>query len=145
MFPPNQKPKHPASHEFEDAFRANHGSIMGDCELCGRTIFCNGGHTYGYDEGELEKLQKLAKEKPDKYVEWTDCDGVSFGTIQGMQFVLGCDCNQLRRYEEFVWQHRQEIAKYLMTRIKDQEKIHRRNLRSMGLKVEHLECGQEKE
>ncbi len=63
--------KKPPSIEFEDAFCDSSG-IRIKCDGCGRTHF-NYMEGPNFEEGELEELEKLAKESPDKYVP-TDCN-----------------------------------------------------------------------
>jgi len=104
-----------ASQTFINVVADGAGSIVGDCELCGRTYFdpCDG----GYEDGELEELERKAKKEPDKYV---PCDGgVSLGSIAGNQVVLDCDCPGLANYENFIWNDRFKIAEYLKARLKN--------------------------
>lgn len=109
----NKKLLQAPSDHFEDAFRDGHGTTNADCELCGRHIFCSGDMSLGYEEGELEVLRAKAKAYPEKYDEWHDVDGVSLGHIGGKQFVLGCSCNALRKYEDFILSHMRQITRYL--------------------------------
>lgn len=102
------------SEMMEDAFRDGVGTSDATCELCGRHVF-GGDGTLGYEDGELESLRKKAEKEPDKYHE-VSCDGVSLGTIDGKQIVLGCPCNLLRRYEDWIWNHRCKIVKYIKAR-----------------------------
>jgi hypothetical protein len=107
--------KKPASDLFVEAFRAGVGSTDAICELCGRHVFGRG----SYEEGELEALRKKAQEQPDKYVDWTEYDGVSLGEIDGKRFVLGCCPENLRKYEDWILAHRRNIVEYLKTRAKE--------------------------
>lgn len=111
--------KRPASELFVEAFRAGIGTTEAICELCGRHVFASGPQTLGYNEGELERLQESAKQRPEKYVEWGDCDGISLGRIDGRQFVIGCCPENLRRYEDWILEHRRKIAEYLKARAKE--------------------------
>jgi hypothetical protein len=107
----------PPSEEFWDAvIRA--GSIVITCELCHREHFASGepGH---FDAGELEGLLEKAKKHPDQYIEHASDDSVSWGLIDGKQAVYDCQCNLARKYEDFIWSHRQVIARYLTKRIDD--------------------------
>jgi hypothetical protein len=115
-----EKPKKydPPSELMEQAFRLGIGGLRGDCELCGRHHFCTNS-SYDYDEGELKNLQEATAREPNKYVEDGQSDGVSFGQIDGMQFVMGCDCNRLRRYEDWIWVNRVQIAEYLKARAEE--------------------------
>ena len=104
------------SEEFERAFGGS-GSLVVDCTFCGRTHFANGASTIGYEEGELEALLEKEKATPDEYTSW-DYDMISWGFLAGQQWVHGCPCSALkvRRYENFIWAHRREIAMYLEKR-----------------------------
>jgi len=107
-----KKPLNPPSDEFTEAFSARIGSISGTCEFCGRTYFSDQG--YGYDEGELEELRRKAAENPDKFIEWEG--GPGFVDVDGRHWVVGCECNAPRRYEDWIWAHRWKIADYLKAR-----------------------------
>jgi hypothetical protein len=99
------------SDEFVRAFMHS-GSIVIDCELCGRTHF--GTRSPGFfDEGELDRLMKKAEADPIQYVADNTADSISWGTINGKQAVAGCPCNVLTNYERFIWNHRFAIASFL--------------------------------
>jgi len=104
-----KKPLCEPSKLFEDCVRDG-GSVVAECELCGRTHFGNGRNM---EEGELESLQKQAKEHPDKFLGW-DYDDIDTGYINGKRVVLGCPCNELSRYEAFIMSHRILILKFLL-------------------------------
>ena len=111
-------PKKEVSEIFLDAFRAGMGTSDRVCDMCGRHVFAD---SVGYEEGELEGLQKAALAAPDKYVDLSgQCDGVSIGRIEGKYFVIGCPCNDdtLTRYENWIWLHRFQISQYLRIRAK---------------------------
>lgn len=95
------------------------GSIAITCELCDRTHFASGEPAF-FDKGELAELRAKAEKEPEKYLEDAGSDSLSWGRIDGKQAVIGCPCNGLRRYEDFIWQNRHVIAKYLAARAKDQ-------------------------
>lgn len=114
MNPENVKP--PSEHMERAVQRA--GSISITCELCKREHFASGSPGY-FEEGELEKLQAKAEKDPDKYVEDHSSDDVPWGHIDGKQAVIGCPCNGLRRYEDFIWHNRDVIARYLVNRAKE--------------------------
>lgn len=116
------KPKEPprkASEEMEEAFRLGIGTTDATCQLCGVHFFASGDQSLGYEAGELEKLQRLAAERPEKYQELALDDGVSIGEIVGMRFVIGHGCTGLRKYEDFIWGYRRGIAEYLKKRAQD--------------------------
>jgi len=105
-----------ASEVFWDAI-INAGSLVITCEFCGRTYF--GSYSEGwYDEGELEDLRASAKKEPDKYIELYDTDSISWGYIDGRQAVYSCACNNVVKYENWIWQHRHLISQYLNKRVK---------------------------
>lgn len=92
------------------------GGIVADCEFCGRTFFEDETTAGSWEPGELEALEKKAIEEPDRYIAM---DGVSHGRINGKQAVIGCPCNALRKYEDFIWSNRKFIMSYLSQRVKD--------------------------
>lgn len=107
---------HPVSELFENCVRDS-GSIVITCELCGRTHFSDE-DAGTFEEGEYEALVEKAKKNPDKYI-GPSGDMVSWGTIDGKQAVIGCPCNGLARYEEFIWRNQYVIAEYLKRRAKE--------------------------
>jgi hypothetical protein len=109
----------PPSEEFIQSI-IHSGSIDVDCELCGRYHFGNDKVAIDeeYGDGEFEKLIKKQEENPDKFVFHHDEDMVRWGTIDGKQAVANCICNQLSKYENFIWNNRDLIINYLADRIK---------------------------
>jgi len=104
----------PPSDDFMDAVTSG-GSIVADCELCGRTVFEDDERAGDWELGELERLRENADKEPDKYVGFTD-RSVGTGHIDGKQVVTNCLCNGLRRFENFIWSHRHIIADYVAKR-----------------------------
>jgi len=102
---------HQVTEEFEGCVQ-HAGSLVITCELCGRTHFATM-EEGRFDEGELEDLREKAKKEPDKYIEDPSYDSISWGRIDGKQAVIGCVCNGLAKYEEFIWRNRHVIARYL--------------------------------
>lgn len=100
----------PPDEEFENAFSANSSGCRERCE-CGRELFDGSDNGWSWGEGELETLRKLAAEQPDNYVELGYA--CSRAIINGRTFVLGCPCNGLRPYQDFITTHGPQIAKYL--------------------------------
>jgi hypothetical protein len=138
--PPLPKLDKEPSKAFEDAFRDHIGTSDATCELCGRHVF-GGTGTLGYELGELEGLRAKAEKDPDRYVE-VPYDGVSLGRIEGKQTVLGCPCNRLRMYEDWVWGHRRQIIEYLKKRIKERLEDAETEAESIGeLKIEETYPG----
>lgn len=107
------------SDSFQEAFRAGFGTPVHACDFCGVTIFGSGDGVH-FDEGELEDLRAKAKVQPDKYIEWSDCDGVSVGRINEKEFILGHKCPNQLRYEKFLWDERDAIIEYLKGRMHDE-------------------------
>jgi hypothetical protein len=120
--------KTPPSEMFQDVV-CDSGAPSMDCELCGRTHFCTGEVSDEPDD-EIERLRKLATKDPERYCEDADNDGLSFGTIEGMQAVYGCPCNKLNRYEDFIWNHRELIVKYISRRT-EKERVASENMQKM--------------
>ena len=107
-----QKP----SREFEEAI-IHSGSIIIDCQLCGRIHFGDNENALIEDLGEKEykELLKNSEKNPDNYVQH-DAETVSWGDIDGKQAVIGCECNNLSKYGNFFWSHRYIIADYFSDR-----------------------------
>lgn len=106
------------SENFENAF-IGAGSLVAECGFCDRIHFANG--EWGdWEEGELESLRGSAKLQPDKFIEHGDSDTISYGWIAGSQFVPGCPCipEKVQRYQDFIWEHRNQIAEFLKTETK---------------------------
>lgn len=106
----------PPSDEFMGAV-CNAGSIVADCEFCGRTHFVDE-HWGDFEEGEFENLMKKYEEDPDKYVFNNEYSSVSLGYLDGKQVVWGCPCNAGSRYEEFMWNHRYIFRDYIKAKAK---------------------------
>jgi Zn finger protein HypA/HybF involved in hydrogenase expression len=100
----------PPSKLFVDAV-THSGSCEELCELCGRTCF--EADEFSHDEGRLDELRELEKKEPDKYVE---VDQVRWGDLDGKHVVTTCPCNGLRPYENFIWNNRHIIAKFVQQR-----------------------------
>lgn len=114
------------SDEFKDAF-THTGSVVIDCELCGRTYFGREMLTTGdsTDAKEYETLKKKAEKEPDKYIELSD--SISWGTIMTLegepkQAVVDCKCHGLAAYEKLFWNNRYIIAHYLRERSQNEAK-----------------------
>lgn len=85
-----------------------------DCG-CGRTHFATGPQSCE-EESAIKSLRRRAKAEPDKYIEH-DYDGISVGEFDGRLVVWGCKCNErLGRYEQFIWDHREKIVRYIKER-----------------------------
>ena len=102
------------SEEFKSAIRHT-SSISIDCELCGRHHFGNYESELIEDLGEkgYKKLLKNSKKFPDKYVYHPDEDYIPWGTINGLQAVVDCQCNKLSQYENLFWNSQHIIANFI--------------------------------
>lgn len=110
--------KESASPLFSDVFSLGISGCRGTCH-CGREFFDNYNTGITWEDGELDRLHQLAREKPDRYF---PCEGsVSFIEIDGLQFVWGCKCGGAARYERFLIKNGTRIAKYLCERAKQLE------------------------
>ncbi|HEG43771.1 MAG TPA: hypothetical protein ENH94_06975 [Phycisphaerales bacterium] len=113
------------SEEFNKVLTYTGTYISATCEFCGRVHFFSGDMS-GWDEyvdgrGQLEVLQKKAEAELGKYIDWGNVS-VAFGHIYGKQYVVGCPCNKLYKYEEFIWDHREMIMEYYKLRYATMQK-----------------------
>jgi len=106
------------SEEFKLSVR-HAASISVTCELCNRYHFGNDQNALEESLGKKEyaKLLRDSKENPDKYVYHNE-DMISWGNIDGKQAVIDCSCNELSKYESFIWIEKHIIADYLEARAK---------------------------
>ena len=104
----------PPSETFESSV-IDGGHIVSTCEFCGRTFF-EDDPDLDWEDGEYEKLRQQAQQTPDLFIA---VDSVHSGHIDGKEAVLGCPCNALRKYEDFIWGNRHVIAKYVAKRAKE--------------------------
>ena len=114
------------TEEFEVAFRQL-ASLVVQCEFCERTNFAIEPGRGFYDEGELDDLLDKECAAPDLYNGQPYCS-IDWGYLNGKQFVAGCPCNLARPYEDFIWQHRDQIAKYFQLRAEKEHKEACRNI-----------------
>jgi len=104
------------SEEFETAI-THAGSIMINCQLCGRTHLGNDETAIEQSLGtkEYKSLQKEIKENPKGYI-LREEEMVPWGMIGGKQAVIGCPCNKLSLYENLFWNSRYIIEDYFLSR-----------------------------
>lgn len=102
-FSPYEGPE--STEGFNRAFSNHGGHSQFRCN-CGRTWFNS--TQWGWGETELQSLREGIAEG--RTVE-TD-----YSIEEIMGFVIGCPCNQLRRYEDWVWTNRERILDYLKVR-----------------------------
>lgn len=113
----SNKQTKPPSELFERVIRSA-GSLVVDCELCGRTHFATLEENT-FNEGELARLRERAKKHPERYIEETGYDSIAWGYIDGRQAVIGCPCNKLSEYENLFWNNRTRILEYFERRAKE--------------------------
>lgn len=99
---------------FIDVFNDRSGGVLRTC-ACGITWFDEASPEC-FESGELERLQELAKEKPDKY-KTTDYS-IGLLEIGGQQIVIDCVCDKAEKYEKFIVLNAEKIAEYLRGRSK---------------------------
>ncbi len=111
------------SIEFADALFSAGTYCSVTCDFCGRIHFCSESYGEWTDEEDDKKhfdaLVKGCEEEPDGYVE---CDyTIRFGVIDGKTGVEGCPCGELKKYEDWIWNHRFVILDYLGNRHRSQK------------------------
>ena len=121
------------SEFFEDAVMEG-GTIVATCDFCGREHFATG-DTSCYDKGELELLKKRAKKEPDRYIEHPESDSIGIGTINERQAVIGCSCDGLANWEEWILSNRFVIAKYLKAWSKNQLERAQKEVTDMNIQA----------
>lgn len=108
------------------------GSDQLTCEWCNREHLCPDTDYNHYNDDECtaeeskaryrEYCEEELKKSPDSIVLHYDCDSVSGHEMNGIFFVIGCPCNGLRRYEDFIWAHKDTIRNYLKVRIEQEHR-----------------------
>lgn len=105
-------------------------------------VECNCGHLHlcpdnsyidDLEEDDVDTWKEYCEEEkaknPDKTTLHYGYDTVTYKEIDGKQFVTVCECNGLKRYEDWIWAHRYAIRYYFESRIKyecsiaEQEKL----------------------
>lgn len=102
-----------ASNEFMDAV-CDGGTPVSTCGFCGVVTFSNG---CDMDEDELELLLEKMRNRPATYRQDGANDSIAVGQISGINVVYGCPCDGAYKYEQFIWEHREIIMRYLRARI----------------------------
>ena len=132
---PNRDSDIPPSDMFIDSLdEVGFHSMERECEWCGRLHLCPDAEADSDDWHQycLESQQ----ETPDSVILHFGCDSVTARILNGTSFVLGCPCNGLRRYEQFIWEHKNTIRKYLKARIELEHRLAEEQLtinRLMGI------------
>lgn len=100
------------SDEFLEAFYLGPGFICTTC-ACGRVHFSE--DDCWTNEAELLEYVAKAEADPDNYVMYGE--GTTFSLIDlGAEYVYECPCGTAKSYEKWIWDHRDQIAKYLKAR-----------------------------
>ena len=107
-----------ASNEFLAVLNMS-GCLVSDC-ICGRTHFATNSEGL-FDDGELERLRKMAIKHPDLYVEYPDCDSVHVASVLGIVYAVDCPCEKLAKVERYLWAVKDTVLQYYRLRI-DKEK-----------------------
>jgi len=98
------------SDEFMEAFSGGSAGMVVECDFCGRVYFATQDHG-DFEKGELEHYREMAEKEPNKYIE------VAYFTsrieVDGKCYAHGCECNKIRRYEDWIWHNRRQIVTYL--------------------------------
>lgn len=87
-------------------------SCVCDC-ACGRVYFVSADGHGDYEEGELERFQKKAREQPGKYIEESTYDTVDMVHIGGKQIVPHCECGEAVKLAKWIEEHAEGLAAYL--------------------------------
>lgn len=99
-----------ATNEFLDAFIVGGGPTE-ECDFCGNTFYS----TTALEEEEFGWYEEQRKEKPTKFFP-EPYDSFEFYMVDGRRYVYGCPCNGMDRYEHFIWEHKEQILRYLNDR-----------------------------
>ena len=102
------------SDHFDKALQGWGGTPVATCQ-CGRIHYTGMGTDM--DPGELEKLEAKRKAQPEKYIPDPDNDSIGVVTFNGVTHVWNCPCESLARWEEWIWNNRELITRYLRARI----------------------------
>jgi hypothetical protein len=116
------------SDEFYEAF---HSGVASHCVTCGCGIthFSSAG-CWAESEPEYDAMVKRKEECPDKYNMMDPNEAASLIDL-GVEFVYGCECQTVQRYEKWIWKHRERILKYLKSRSAKEVKAAQENLDRM--------------
>lgn len=108
------------------------GSDSIECGWCGREHLCPDTYYNHYDDDECTAEESMVRyrayceeqqrQNPDKVVLHYDCDSISAQELNGIMFVIGCPCNGLYRYENFIWENKDTIRRYLKDRIEQEHR-----------------------
>ncbi len=94
------------------------GTPMATCGFCGRVHFTQ----QELDPSEYRRFKQQAETNPEQFIEHDIENSISIGQFEGVIVVHDCRCNRLQRYEEFIWNHREIILRYLKQRIEGEKR-----------------------
>lgn len=105
------------------------GSHYMICGNCGREHYCPDSSSIYDGDGEddkgdreyyLQNALEQQKDDPEGVVIHYDVDCALTKDLGGIAFVLECPCNGLWKYENFIWNNKNEIRDYLKVRIEQE-------------------------
>ena len=99
-----------STNEFLDAFIVGGGPTE-ECDFCGNTFYS----TTALEEEELEQYEEMRRKNPSKFHP-EPYDSIEFYVVDGRRYPYGCPCNSLDNYEHFIWEHKEQILRYLNLR-----------------------------
>lgn len=99
-----------ATNEFLEAFIVGGGSV-GECDFCGNVFYS----TTNLEQEELDVYEEQRLKKPLKYHP-EPYDSIEFYVVEGRRYPYGCSCNSLDKYEQFIWEHKEQILTYIRLR-----------------------------
>ena len=116
---------------FLDSITSGGGSHYMVCGNCGRTHYCPDSFAVEDNESDddeeadvyknyLEDALAEQKKNPDGVMIHYNVDFVATKDLHGIVFVLECPCNGLTKYEEFIWNNKDPIRRYLKARIEQE-------------------------
>jgi hypothetical protein len=80
--------------------------------------------TYYDDEKTFEPYARACKlDNPLGTIIEEDAVTIYYKVINGLKFVVDCECNMLRKYEDFIWNQKDVIRQYLKDRIADEYRL----------------------
>lgn len=96
------------SAEFLNSLGSGIGSSCLECS-CGREHYAPN----SFSNSEITAMNKKKKLNPDGVVIHIGFDGISSRVLNGLDWVTCCECNTLGKYEQFIWEERDIIRRYL--------------------------------
>lgn len=102
------------SQLMREAFSKNGcGAPSLDC-TCGRTHHAPDGTDV--EEADAARMRAEARAYPKRFVIHENVDAVTGVMINGGVVVDGCECNWLGKFEQFIWNEREQIVRYYKAR-----------------------------